>query len=73
MDAVEIDCKRHGCLINAPLCNAWNDALLDVVRPRLDWRAVHETRPGRRSVLSSLTSATPDTDRVLLAAVALAA
>lgn len=49
--------------------SAHDIALLDVTRPSVDWRAVRETRPGRRSLLAGLTPVTPDTDRVLLAGV----
>ncbi|MFE1416010.1 hypothetical protein ACFW6F_35205 [Streptomyces sp. NPDC058746] len=67
---VEIDFKRQGGVTSVPLYNARDIALLDVVRPWVDWRAVRETRPGRRSPLACLTPVTPDTDRVLLAEVA---
>ncbi|MFD8633734.1 hypothetical protein [Streptomyces sp. NPDC059533] len=67
---VEIDFKRQGGVTSVPLYSARSIALLDVVRPSVDWRAVRETRPGRRSLLAGLTPVTPDTDRVLLAGVA---
>ncbi|MFF4331138.1 hypothetical protein ACFYZT_32115 [Streptomyces sp. NPDC001591] len=67
--AVEIDYKRQGGVTTVPLYSARDIALLDVARPGVDWRAVRETRPGRRSLLAGLTPVTPDTDRVLLAGV----
>ncbi|MFE5864185.1 hypothetical protein ACFQ77_27095 [Streptomyces virginiae] len=67
---VEIDFKRQGGVTSVPLYSARDIALLDVIRPWVDWRAVRETRPGRRSPLACLAAVTPDTDRVLLAEVA---
>ncbi|MFD7561231.1 hypothetical protein ACFV9E_42975 [Streptomyces sp. NPDC059835] len=64
--AVDVDYEHHGGVTTVPLCSARDIALLDVVRPWVDWRAVRETRPGRRSLLSALISVTPDSDRVLL-------
>ncbi|MFE2326674.1 hypothetical protein ACFXD5_22555 [Streptomyces sp. NPDC059385] len=68
--SVEIDFKRQGGVTSVPLYSARDIALLDVTRPWVDWRAVRETRPGRRSVLACLAPVTPDRDRVLLAEVA---
>ncbi|MCX5009443.1 hypothetical protein OG765_00225 [Streptomyces sp. NBC_00555] len=68
--AVDVDYKHHGGVTTVPLYSARDIALLDVIRPWVDWRAVRETRPGRRSPLATLTPVTPDTDRVLLAEVA---
>ncbi|WP_329390221.1 hypothetical protein OG625_38570 [Streptomyces sp. NBC_01351] len=67
---VDVGYKHHGGVTTVPLYSARDIALLDVVRPWVDWRAVRETRPGRRSLLAALTPVTPDTDRVLLAEVA---
>ncbi|MFD7261664.1 hypothetical protein [Streptomyces sp. NPDC059874] len=67
---VDIDFKRQGGVTSVPLYSARDIALLDVTRPWVDWRAVRETRPGRRSPLACLVPVTPDTDRVLLAEVA---
>ncbi|WP_405435046.1 hypothetical protein OG373_00035 [Streptomyces avidinii] len=67
---VDVDYKSHGGWTTVPLYSTRDIALLDVIRPWVDWRAVRETRPGRRSPLACLTPVTPDTDRVLLAEVA---
>ncbi|MER8237297.1 hypothetical protein [Streptomyces sp. NPDC094049] len=56
-----------------PLYNAQDVALLDTVRPHIDWTAVRATPPGRRSLLASLDPVTPDTDHVGLDDVALIA
>ncbi|MFB6808517.1 hypothetical protein [Streptomyces sp. NPDC056387] len=45
-------------------------ALLEVVRPSVDWRAVRTARPGSRSPFAALDPAVPGQDRVLLAGVA---
>ncbi|MFJ5099338.1 hypothetical protein [Streptomyces sp. NPDC088557] len=54
-----------------PLYNAQDVALLDTVRPHIDWDAVRATPPGRRSLLASLDPVTPDTDHVGLDDIAL--
>ncbi|MFI1152557.1 hypothetical protein [Streptomyces sp. NPDC020817] len=64
MGSVEVDYKRQGGVTTVPLFSAVDVALLDVVRPEVDWRAVRETRPGRRSPLAALTPLVPGADRV---------
>ncbi|MFE2274575.1 hypothetical protein ACFXB4_35825 [Streptomyces lavendulae] len=68
--SVEVDYKRQGGLTTVPLFSAVDVAFLDVVRPEVDWRAVRETLPGRRSPLAALTPLVPGADRVALAQVA---
>ncbi|MFF3624950.1 hypothetical protein [Streptomyces sp. NPDC002467] len=66
VDTVTIDYKHHGGITDSTR----DLALLDVVRPWLDWRAVGETRPGRRSLLTGLAPpVSSDADRVLRAEV----
>ncbi|MFD5880104.1 hypothetical protein [Streptomyces yangpuensis] len=67
---VEIDYKHHGGVTTIPLYDAQEIALLEVVRPFVDWRAVRTTAAGRRSPLAVLTPLVPGEDRVLLAEVA---
>ncbi|MFJ9551119.1 hypothetical protein [Streptomyces erythrochromogenes] len=67
---VEIDFKRQGGVTTVPLYDAQEIALLEVVRPSVDWRAVRTTVAGRRSPLAALTPVVPGEDRVLLAGVA---
>ncbi|MFE5678969.1 hypothetical protein ACFQ7B_12235 [Streptomyces erythrochromogenes] len=67
---VEIDVKRQGGVTTVPLYDAQEIALLEVVRPAVDWRAVRTTAAGRRSPLAALTPLVPGEDRVLLAEVA---
>ncbi|MFC9825227.1 hypothetical protein ACFWG6_29035 [Streptomyces erythrochromogenes] len=66
---VEVDFKRQGGVTTVPLYDAQEIALLEVVRPFVDWRAVRTTRAGRRSPLAALDPS-PGWDRVLLAEVA---
>ncbi|MFG2298375.1 hypothetical protein [Streptomyces sp. NPDC048603] len=67
---VDVDYKRHGGVTRVPLYDAQEIALLEVVRPSVDWRAVRTARPGSRSPLAALDPAVPGQDRVLLAGVA---
>ncbi|MFJ6799143.1 hypothetical protein [Streptomyces sp. NPDC091268] len=67
--SVEIDYKRHGGVTTVPLYSAEDVALLPVVRPSVDWRAVYAARAGSRSPLAAL-DASPVWERVLLAEVA---
>ncbi|MFE2146634.1 hypothetical protein ACFXA3_33755, partial [Streptomyces sp. NPDC059456] len=53
-----------------PLYDAQEIALLEVVRPHADWRAVRTARPGSRSPLAAFEPAVPGGDLVLLAGVA---
>ncbi|WP_404962662.1 hypothetical protein [Streptomyces sp. 147326] len=66
---VEIDYKSHGGWTTVPLYSAQDVALLPVVQPLVDWRAVATARTGRRSPLAALTPVVPGEDRVLLAEV----
>ncbi|RPF39763.1 hypothetical protein EDD96_3510 [Streptomyces sp. Ag109_G2-6] len=70
--SVEIDYKRQGGVTVVPLFSAEDVALLPVVRPWVDWRAVYAapagTRhpaPGTRSPLAARRPSTPAADRVL--------
>lgn len=67
--SVEIDYKRQGGVTTVPLYSAEDVALLPVVRPTVDWRAVYAVPAGRRSPLAALEPA-PVLERVLLAEVA---
>ncbi|MGZ9935884.1 hypothetical protein ACXNSR_39095 (plasmid) [Streptomyces sp. NC-S4] len=67
---VEVDYKRQGGVTTVPLYDAQAVALLEVVHPSVDWRAVRTTAAGRRSPLAALTPLVPGEDRVLLAGVA---
>ncbi|MFJ8016784.1 hypothetical protein [Streptomyces sp. NPDC096339] len=68
--SVTVDYKRQGGVTSVPLFNAEEVALLPVVRPWVDWRAVRAARTGSRSLLAALTPMVPGRDRVLLAEVA---
>ncbi|MGW6973775.1 hypothetical protein [Streptomyces sp. NPDC054952] len=67
---VDVDYKRQGGVTTVPLYDAQEVALLEVVRPSVDWRAVRTVRAGRRSPLGALDPVAPEGDRVFLAAVA---
>ncbi|WP_327732455.1 hypothetical protein OG749_45810 [Streptomyces nojiriensis] len=67
--SVDIDYKRQGGVTTVPLYDAQEIALLEVVRPCVDWRAVRTARAGRRSPLAALDPS-PGWERVLLAEVA---
>lgn len=47
--SVEIDYKRQGGMTRVPLYSAEQVALLPVIRPEVDWRALRTVEPGRRS------------------------
>ncbi|WP_328966170.1 hypothetical protein [Streptomyces virginiae] len=66
---VDVDYKRHGGVTTVPLYDAQEIALLEVVRPCVDWRAVRTVTAGRRSPLAAL-EVFPGWERVLLAEVA---
>ncbi|MEU9087667.1 hypothetical protein [Streptomyces sp. NPDC048357] len=68
--SVDIDYKHHGGVTTVPLYDARDVALLEVVRPFVDWRAVRTIRAGRRSPLAGLDPVAPGGDQVFLAAVA---
>ncbi|WP_328765454.1 hypothetical protein [Streptomyces sp. NBC_00272] len=68
--SVDVDYKHHGGVTRVPLYDAQEIALLEVVRPSVDWRAVRTVAAGRRSPLAGLPPAAPDGDRVFLAEVA---
>ncbi|WP_329202681.1 MULTISPECIES: hypothetical protein [unclassified Streptomyces] len=57
-------------MTTAPLYSAEDIALLEVVRPSVDWRAVRTVTPGRRSPLAALDPIAEGSDRVFLAQVA---
>ncbi|MGW3327815.1 hypothetical protein [Streptomyces virginiae] len=67
---VDVDYKHHGGVTTVPLYDAQEIALLEVVRPCVDWRAVRTVAAGRRSPLAALTPLVSGEDRVLLAEVA---
>ncbi|MER6251951.1 hypothetical protein ABT224_11355 [Streptomyces sp. NPDC001584] len=67
---VDVDYKHHGGVTTIPLYDAQEIALLEVVRPSVDWRAVRTARAGRRSPLAGLDPVAAGDDRVLLAGVA---
>lgn len=64
--SVEIDYKRHGGVTTVPLYSAEDVALLPVVRPLVDWRAVYAAPAGARSPLAALTPVVPGLDQVQL-------
>ncbi|MBT2469550.1 hypothetical protein J7E97_17100 [Streptomyces sp. ISL-66] len=64
--SVEIDYKHHGGVTTVPLYSAEDVALLPVVRPLVDWRAVYAAPAGRRSPLAALAPVVPGQDRALL-------
>ncbi|MER6257138.1 hypothetical protein ABT224_38010 [Streptomyces sp. NPDC001584] len=66
---MDVDYKHHGGVTTVPLYDAQEIALLEVVRPCVDWRAVRTARAGRRSPLAAL-EVSPGWERVLLAEVA---
>ncbi|MEU5810718.1 hypothetical protein [Streptomyces sp. NPDC047718] len=68
--SVTVDYKRQGGLTTVPLYSAEDVALLPIVRPWVDWRAVRAARPGTRSPLAGLNPVVPGRDRVTLAEVA---
>ncbi|MFJ8016709.1 hypothetical protein [Streptomyces sp. NPDC096339] len=68
--SVEIDYKRQGGVTTVPLYSAESVALLPVVRPSVDWRAVYAASAGARSPLAALGPVVPGRDWVLLAEVA---
>ncbi|MFF1561561.1 hypothetical protein [Streptomyces sp. NPDC058279] len=68
--SVDIDYKRHGGVTTIPLYDAEDIALLEVVRPSVDWRAVRTVAAGRRSPLAGLRPVAPGSDRVFLAGAA---
>ncbi|WP_133895336.1 hypothetical protein [Streptomyces sp. KS 21] len=68
--SVEIDYKRQGGVTTVPLYCAEDVALLPVVRPPVDWRAVYAAPAGSRSSLAAFNPVVPGQDRVLLAEVA---
>ncbi|MFD4741405.1 hypothetical protein ACFWNQ_29150 [Streptomyces virginiae] len=67
---VDVDYKRQGGMTTVPLYDAREIALLEVVRPCVDWRAVRTVAAGRRSPLAALTPLVSGEDRVLSAEVA---
>ncbi|WP_327286041.1 hypothetical protein [Streptomyces sp. NBC_01205] len=68
--SVDVDYKHHGGVTAVPLYDAQEIALLEVVRPTVDWRAVRTVTAGRRSPLAGLRPVAPGGDRVFLAGVA---
>ncbi|MFC7897681.1 hypothetical protein [Streptomyces sp. NPDC057381] len=68
--SVEIDYKRQGGVTRVPLYSAQDVALLPVIRPEVDWRALRTVAPGRRSPLSAITPAAEGRDTVLMAGIA---
>ncbi|KPI02423.1 hypothetical protein OV450_4673 [Actinobacteria bacterium OV450] len=68
--SVGVDYKRQGGVTTVPLYDAQEVALLEVVRPSVDWRALRTARAGSRSPLAALDPVVPGQDRVLLAGVA---
>ncbi|MFE5681313.1 hypothetical protein ACFQ7B_19215 [Streptomyces erythrochromogenes] len=67
---VGVDFKRQGGVTTVSLYDAQEIALLEVVHPCVDWRAVRTVLAGRRSQLAGLDPVAPGGDRVLLAGVA---
>ncbi|MEW2374221.1 hypothetical protein AB0940_33440, partial [Streptomyces sp. NPDC006656] len=67
--SVEIDYKRQGGMTTVPLYDARQIALLEVIRPCVDWRGLRMVAAGRRSPLAGVEAA-PVWERVLLAEVA---
>ncbi|MFI5761806.1 hypothetical protein ACIA8F_12775 [Streptomyces sp. NPDC051563] len=68
--SVEIDFKRQGGITTVPLYSAEDVALLPVVRPYVDWRAVYAVADGRRSPLAAFTPVVRGQDRVQLGDIA---
>ncbi|MET9607081.1 hypothetical protein ABZZ17_18685 [Streptomyces sp. NPDC006512] len=68
--SVTIDFKKQGGLTTVALYSAEEVALLPVVWPGVDWRAVRTVAAGRRSPLAGLDPVDPSGYRVLLAGVA---
>ncbi|MDA5284745.1 hypothetical protein [Streptomyces sp. Isolate_45] len=68
--SVDIDFKKQGGITTVALYSAQEVALLPVVWPGVDWRAVRTVAAGRRSPLAGLDPVTPGEYRLLLAAVA---
>ncbi|MFF5705515.1 hypothetical protein ACFY7H_23935 [Streptomyces sp. NPDC012794] len=68
--SVEIDYKRQGGVTTVPLYSAEDVALLPVVRPFVDWRAVYAAPAGARSPLAGLAPVVPGRDWVQLGDVA---
>ncbi|MFF1561537.1 hypothetical protein [Streptomyces sp. NPDC058279] len=68
--SVDVDYKRQGGVTTVPLYDARDIALLEVVRPSVDWRAVRTVAAGRRSPLAALDPIAVGRDRVFLAEVA---
>ncbi|MGW7594260.1 hypothetical protein, partial [Streptomyces rubiginosohelvolus] len=62
--------RSRGGATTVPLYSALDVALLPVVRPSVDWRAVRAARPGARSLLTGQEPAAPGGGRLLLAEVA---
>ncbi|MFB7983818.1 hypothetical protein [Streptomyces vinaceus] len=67
--SVDVDYKHHGGVTRVPLYSALDLALLPVIRPLVDWRAVRTIWAGCRSPLAALDPAGPGRDRVGLAEV----
>ncbi|MEU9945820.1 hypothetical protein [Streptomyces lavendulae] len=68
--SVDIDFKRQGGVTTVALYSAEEVALLPVVWPGVDWRAVRTVAAGRRSPLAGLNPVDPGGYRLLLAGVA---
>ncbi|MEV5604557.1 hypothetical protein AB0L33_24250 [Streptomyces sp. NPDC052299] len=62
--------KSRGGATTVPLYRALDVALLPVVHPEVDWRAVRAARPGTRSLLTGQAPAAPGGARLPLAEVA---
>ncbi|MFJ3882430.1 hypothetical protein ACIPW5_33925 [Streptomyces sp. NPDC090077] len=67
--SVSVDYKHHGGVTTVRLYSAESVALLPVVRPSVDWRAVYAAPAGARSPLAAL-DVSPVWERVLLAEIA---
>ncbi|MFE2141533.1 hypothetical protein ACFXA3_07210 [Streptomyces sp. NPDC059456] len=67
--SVDVDYKRQGGVTTVPLYAAQDIALLPVVRPLVDWRAVRTVAAGCRSSLAALDPVAPGGDRVFPAEV----
>ncbi|MEU9181655.1 hypothetical protein AB0C90_33320 [Streptomyces sp. NPDC048550] len=59
VDTVAIDYKHHGGVTVVPLHSALDIALLPIMRPWVDWRAVRTVPVGRRSPPAALAPCTP--------------
>ncbi|MFJ9552097.1 hypothetical protein [Streptomyces erythrochromogenes] len=68
--SVTVDYRRQGEVTTVPLYDAQEIALLEVIRPSVEWRAVRTVAAGRRSPLGALTPHAPAGDWVFLAEVA---